>query len=291
MKYSQMPLVILLFIGIINGCIHQRHTGPLVYFEEFTVEFEELPLLGKFVDLICTVTQMEHSAERFLKEDVVIEVELPEGFELVDGTLKWEGHVNPNQTKTHIVTVKAVKPGKWTISVWGGPSYYPHYDAESLYYCSNVATMRFLFMLPTYPGGYLLPYMATEIKNPNTFFYHIMYPQLKTPFIYPFNTSPFSMSIKNFARSYPTSNQTKKIEIRRLYTIEIYTRIINPPIIALKSKFQLNRIFVKSQHRKIYKLVIVITNKNMRFPIEMEKGVDYYGKKKARTGKEDREST
>ncbi|MGD2251179.1 MAG: hypothetical protein PVF58_22500, partial [Candidatus Methanofastidiosia archaeon] len=133
MKYSKIFLVVLLFISLLNGCINQRHTGRLVYFEEFDVTFEELPLLNKSVNLVCTVTQMEHSSERFLKEDVVLEVELPEGFELVDGTLTWEGHLDANQIKTHIVTVKAVKTGRWTIRVWGGPSGSPKFELKNLY--------------------------------------------------------------------------------------------------------------------------------------------------------------
>ena len=59
----------------------------------------------------------ELSSETFLKEDVVIELELPEGFELVDGTLKWEGHANLNGTVMHTVTIKTVKTGEWTIRV------------------------------------------------------------------------------------------------------------------------------------------------------------------------------
>ena len=132
MNLSRILLVILLFI-ILNGCINQKHTGPLTYFEKFTVEFEELPLLNKPVNLNCTITQWDFDAEAFLESDIVIEVELPEGFELVDGTLTWQGHVDPNQTVTHTITLKAVKPGKWTISVRAGPSQNPRFDVENLY--------------------------------------------------------------------------------------------------------------------------------------------------------------
>ncbi len=132
MNLSRIFLVVLLFI-ILNGCINQKHTGPLTYFENFTVEFEEPPLLNKPVDLNCTITQWDFDTEAFLESDIVIEVELPEGFELVDGTLTWQGHVDPNQTVTHTITIKAVKPGKWTISVWAGPSQNPRFDVENLY--------------------------------------------------------------------------------------------------------------------------------------------------------------
>jgi hypothetical protein len=128
MKISKIFLVILLFISLLNGCINQKkESGCETYFKSFTLEFEELPLLDKPVNLVCT------AIERDFASDIVFEFLLPEGFELVDGTLKWEGHANPHQTITHTITVKAVKTGKWTISAWAGPDYYPHYDAESLY--------------------------------------------------------------------------------------------------------------------------------------------------------------
>ena len=50
-----------------------------------------------------------------------------------NGTLKWQGHVDPNQTVTHTVTIKAIEPGKWTISVWAGPSQNPRFDVENVY--------------------------------------------------------------------------------------------------------------------------------------------------------------
>ncbi|MGD2251167.1 MAG: hypothetical protein PVF58_22440, partial [Candidatus Methanofastidiosia archaeon] len=34
---------------------------------------------------------------------------------------------------THIVTVKAVKTGRWTIRVWGGPSGSPKFELKNLY--------------------------------------------------------------------------------------------------------------------------------------------------------------
>jgi len=128
MKYLRIFLIILLFVSLFNGCINQKKdSGVETYFKSFALKFEELPLLNNPVNLVCT------AIERDFASNIVIEVILPEGFELVDGTLTWEGHVDPNQTKTHTVTVKAVKTGQWTISAWAGPDYYPHYDAESLY--------------------------------------------------------------------------------------------------------------------------------------------------------------
>ena len=133
MKLSRILLVVLLFISVLNGCINQKHTGPLTYFRNFTVEFEEPPLLNKPVKLMCTITQWDFDTEAFLESDIFIEIELPEGFELVSGTLKWQGHVDPNQTITHTVTIKAVKTGKWTIRVWGGPSGSPRFELYNLY--------------------------------------------------------------------------------------------------------------------------------------------------------------
>ena len=87
MKFSRIFLVVLLLTSVLNGCINQKHTGPLTYFKNFTVEFEELLLLNKPVNLMCTITQWDFDAEAFLESDIVIEVVLPEGFELVNGTL------------------------------------------------------------------------------------------------------------------------------------------------------------------------------------------------------------
>ena len=127
MKFSRILLVVLLLTCILNGCINQKHNGPLTYFKNFSLVFEGFPLLNTPVNLVCTVE------ERDFASDIIIEFLLPEGFELVDGTLKWEGHADPYQTATHTITIKAVKLGKWVVSAWAGPSYRPHYDSKSLY--------------------------------------------------------------------------------------------------------------------------------------------------------------
>ncbi|KYK37905.1 MAG: hypothetical protein AYK18_18115 [Theionarchaea archaeon DG-70] len=148
MKFSRILLVILLFVSVFNGCINQEKDSDVeTYFKSFTLEIEELPLLNAPVNLVCT------AIERDFASDIIIEVLLPEGFELVDGTLKWEGHADPNQTITHKVTIKAVKTGKWTISAWAGPSHYPHYDVESIY-VSVTETSAEIFTDPHF-GKYL----------------------------------------------------------------------------------------------------------------------------------------
>lgn len=145
MKLMRTFLLILLFANLPSGSISQEesetlrdsfeqdphdsetHTGNLSFFKSFDVSFLDNPALNYQTALICTVIQRDFAS------DIFIEVLLPEGFELVDGTLTWQGHASPGQALVHQVTIKAVKPGKWVIRVWGGPPENPRFDLQNVY--------------------------------------------------------------------------------------------------------------------------------------------------------------
>ena len=104
-----------------------RETGVESYFKQFSIEFNETPLINKTVNLVCSLTQRDRDS------NISLEIELSEGFELIGGELKKEIYLGANQSTKHIISIRTVKTGQWRIRAWAGPSSYPKYEVENIY--------------------------------------------------------------------------------------------------------------------------------------------------------------
>ncbi|HEX9897136.1 MAG TPA: hypothetical protein VGA85_05720 [Dehalococcoidales bacterium] len=78
-----------------------------------TLEFSELPILGKEVELTATFTLNGTVYQK--ASDVKAEIVLPEGIEKVDGDLQFQGDFLLGQTYEIKVIVKTVKIGLWSV--------------------------------------------------------------------------------------------------------------------------------------------------------------------------------
>ena len=67
------------------------------------------PALGEQVTLTIALTSTEQAF------DTEVQVNLPEGLELLSGSLFWTTDLQPNQTQEFILPIKAVKNGDWIV--------------------------------------------------------------------------------------------------------------------------------------------------------------------------------
>ncbi|KCZ71274.1 S-layer like family, C-terminal region [Candidatus Methanoperedens nitroreducens] len=76
---------------------------------DVNLSMEGLPKLNQTVELLFTVNP--HTSF----PNTSIQIQLPEGFVLVNGDLSWRGDLAKNETKRIQAFIKAIKTGNWTI--------------------------------------------------------------------------------------------------------------------------------------------------------------------------------
>ncbi len=84
--------------------------GAEFYRGNFSVSEE--PVLNRVVELTFTL-EAAHDAP-----NTSIEIFLPEGIELVEGSLVWRGDLRKNEKVEHRISVKVVREGEWRIRAW-----------------------------------------------------------------------------------------------------------------------------------------------------------------------------
>ena len=117
-KWEKFTIVmVLLFTGICTGCIHQGESGgteaPYMedYFRgDFAVTGE--PVLNQEVEVVFSVTPITDSIK------TKIYMYLPEGIELVQGDLYWEGDIKKGDIVQIKITVKSIQEGQWVMSAY-----------------------------------------------------------------------------------------------------------------------------------------------------------------------------
>jgi len=73
------------------------------------LSFSEIPLLNQPTELTFSITPTADAP------NTSINIQLPEGIQLVSGNLSWEGNIEQGKTINNIVTVKVIKIGDWSI--------------------------------------------------------------------------------------------------------------------------------------------------------------------------------
>jgi hypothetical protein len=112
-KVDAVLVFVLLAFGACAGCIHQEERiEPAPFLEDyfrgdFTVIGE--PILNQEVEIIFTVKPITDSLE------TRIQIHLPEGIELIQGDLSWEGNLKEDEVVEIKVTVKPIREGQWEI--------------------------------------------------------------------------------------------------------------------------------------------------------------------------------
>ena len=67
------------------------------------------PALGQSAELLANISSVRDYS------NTIVNINLPEGFELISGDLSWEGNLTKDQVLQLKVIIKAVKNGEWTI--------------------------------------------------------------------------------------------------------------------------------------------------------------------------------
>lgn len=70
-----------------------------------------------------------YPAERFEAKNTRGEIQLPEGLQLIDGNLVWNGDIIGDTIVEFKVKVKAVKNGEWVVTAKALSNEFPGYDA------------------------------------------------------------------------------------------------------------------------------------------------------------------
>lgn len=110
-KHKKM-WVIAVFILLFGGCLHNKDKSQDYHLEDyyrgdFAVTGE--PKLNQEVKITFTIHPVLEAP------NTTIKIDLPEGIELVQGDLTWEGDVNPDEIVSVIITVKPVREGQFEI--------------------------------------------------------------------------------------------------------------------------------------------------------------------------------
>lgn len=123
-----MKKIVLVFIGvlIVSGCLTSTGNKD-IFFKSTDMSISDEPLLNKEVYITLT------ASNPMIDTNASLEIILPEGFQLVEGDLTWDGFMSKNQSKQLKAKIKAIEEGEWLIIGWAGPSWNKKYDLEDLY--------------------------------------------------------------------------------------------------------------------------------------------------------------
>lgn len=138
------------------------------------------PLLGQPVQLTFTISQAEDYPEDAM--GVTANIILPEGFELLEGNLEWQGNVVRGTPVTMQATIRAIMPGDWEINAvsqytagegisYGGvDTLYASVSAEGASYSYNPPTLkgvpRIDMIDPEHPRTYIIPFDQVPTVRP-----------------------------------------------------------------------------------------------------------------------------
>lgn len=96
------------------------------------------PVLGQNIELRLVIKP------RAKAPNTRIRIWLPEGVELVEGTLEWSGDLVRGQEVVHSVMLRTTQEGEWEISIY----------AESIFPTGHVETMEYyVYLLSSEQGG------------------------------------------------------------------------------------------------------------------------------------------
>lgn len=110
---------------MINGCTEYKPRGKEILKDTKTIlstpatspvkmgiSLSKATALGELGEITASVWYTGKIKENM--PETIANIELPEGFELVDGDLNWEGYLK-NEPQQFSATIKAVEIGNWTI--------------------------------------------------------------------------------------------------------------------------------------------------------------------------------
>ena len=72
----------------------------------------DAPILNRTVELVFTLETVDDAP------NTTIKMFLPEGIELVEGNLLWNGDIKKDEKIEHKISIKVVKEGEWRIRAW-----------------------------------------------------------------------------------------------------------------------------------------------------------------------------
>ncbi len=112
MKVWRILLIVFLFCGCTKMNPLTATFGTLApeRFKPFELNFSEPPEFNKPVELTMNVVE-----GGFPYPNAAIEIDLPDGFELVSGDLEWQGDLTKDVPVQLKAVVKPVKTGDWVI--------------------------------------------------------------------------------------------------------------------------------------------------------------------------------
>ena len=122
----------LFFVNIFQETIKNMYSFEKdIFFRNTDLTISDELILNKEVYLTLA------ASNPMIDTNASLEIILPEGFQLVEGNLTWDGFMSKNQSKELKVKIKAIKEGEWFIVGWAGPSWNKKYDGNHLYVIVN----------------------------------------------------------------------------------------------------------------------------------------------------------
>jgi len=110
-------LVVILILGVwhFQGLLSREEKGTIPLTTEFykgKFSVSDDPILNRTVELAFTLEAMDDAP------NTTIKIFLPEGIELVEGNLVWNGDLKRDEKIEHKISIKVVKEGEWRIRAW-----------------------------------------------------------------------------------------------------------------------------------------------------------------------------
>jgi len=110
-------LVVILILGVwyFQGLSSREEKGTVPLTTEFykgNFSVSDAPILNRTVELVFTLETIDDAP------NTTIKMFLPEGIELVEGNLLWNGDIKKDEKIEHKISIKVVKEGEWRIRAW-----------------------------------------------------------------------------------------------------------------------------------------------------------------------------
>ncbi len=110
-------LVVILILGVwyFQGLSSREEKGTVPLTTEFykgNFSVSDAPILNRTVELVFTLETVDDAP------NTTIKMFLPEGIELVEGNLLWNGDIKKDEKIEHKISIKVVKEGEWRIRAW-----------------------------------------------------------------------------------------------------------------------------------------------------------------------------
>ena len=131
-ELARLVLIVTLAGVLCTGCIQQKEVSEttVAYEDYFRGDFAVTgePILNQEVEIVFSINPPVDSL------NTEIEIFLPEGIELVQGDVYWEGDIQRDEVVGITIRVKPVQEGQWIIHIYVKGMLDGKYEKDRVYY-------------------------------------------------------------------------------------------------------------------------------------------------------------